>query len=194
MRQLQSNIFISLSLFVLQGCGSGSDEDNPVPGGGSEDSPPSLACGASQLHSAYHDGCAAMDVQGQDACNCTSMGWTWNGSACVALDAGFCECVGKDCDKLAKSKEECETSHAACSNSLKSIACGSSVLRAMTHDSCGKMDARGEGACYCLSMGWIWDGAACAELGAGYCRCLGEDCDKLSPTKQDCLSQHALCL
>jgi hypothetical protein len=153
-----------------------------------------VSCGEVARFEAVHAACTAMDVQGQGACWCSSMGWTWNGSACVALAEGFCACVGQDCDKLANSKEVCETSHAACSTNLKSIACGSAALRAMSHDMCGKMDARGEGACLCVSMGWIWDGAGCVELAAGSCSCLGSDCDKLSTTEQDCLSQHSACL
>jgi hypothetical protein len=191
MRQLQSNIFISLSLLALQACGSGGDDNTPVPGG--ENGTLSLSCGASQLHAARHDGCAAMDVQGQDACYCTSMGWAWNGSACVALADGFCKCVGKDCDKLATSKQDCETSHAACLPVTKKIACGAVALFEAAHTACTAMDVQGQDACYCTSMGWAWNGSVCAALADGFCECVGEDCNRLAKTKEECEASHAPC-
>ncbi|HEY3355297.1 MAG TPA: hypothetical protein VGQ83_18760 [Polyangia bacterium] len=61
-----------------------------------------------------HSLCAPMDVAGQGDCDCVSMGWEWTGSTCVQLSVGYCTCVGADCDKLARTQEECASLHASC--------------------------------------------------------------------------------
>jgi hypothetical protein len=185
MRQQLQNVAFALSLLGLWGCGSDSPPDDTTP--------KSFTCGASELHSAFHDQCGAMDVQGEGACLCMSMGWAWDGSACVALADGFCKCVGNDCDKLAKTKEECVASHATCS-SPKSFSCGNAALFEVVHVACPAMDVQGEGACLCMSMGWIWDGSACVRMKSGYCTCVGDDCDKLMKTEEECVANHSDCL
>lgn len=193
MNQLRRNIVMAFSLLALQACGSGSTDSTQPPGGG-DDTTPSLTCGSSKLHSARHDACAPMVAQGEGACGCISMGWTWDGSACVALAAGACKCVGEDCDKLAQSKEECETNHAACLPVTKKIACGAAARFQSVHVTCPAMDVRGQGACGCISMGWTWNGSACVPLEGGACECVGEDCDKLAKSKEECETSHAACL
>jgi hypothetical protein len=122
------------------------------------------------------------------------MGWQWNGSACVALADGFCTCVGQDCDKLATSKEACETTHAACLPVTKKVACGAVALFEASHTQCGAMDAHGQGGCWCTSMGWTWNGSACVALADGFCECVGADCDRLAKSKEECAANHAACL
>jgi hypothetical protein len=40
------------------------------------------------------------------------LGYAFDGSECVELTD--CFCAGKDCDKLTRTKEECEERHAHC--------------------------------------------------------------------------------
>jgi len=52
------------------------------------------------------------------------------------------------------------------------------------------MDAQGEGLCE-MDMGWTWDGKQCQ--GVSGCKCAGQDCAKLYPGKQHCVTAHAHC-
>jgi ferredoxin-NADP reductase len=197
MTQLQKSIFLAFPLLALASCSStesapdGSVDDS-TDAMQSMDTTQSFTCGSAMLHSLVHNQCAAMDVQGEGECYCTSMGWVWDGTVCVELPAGFCSCKGADCDKLTATKDECLAAHTACSSS-KPISCGSTALFQRVHNQCAAMDVQGEGACACTSMGWIWDGSACVELPAGFCSCKGADCDKLTATKDECLSAHTAC-
>jgi hypothetical protein len=190
-------IFFALPLLALAGCdpaesapdGAVDDKRDAVQ---SEDAVQSLSCGSAMLHALVHDQCTAMDVQGDGACFCTSMGWMWDGSACVELPAGFCGCKGADCDKLTAAKEDCLSAHTVCDANM-TISCGSTALFQKVHTQCAAMDVQGDGACFCTSMGWMWNGSACVELPAGFCGCKGADCDKLTATKEDCLSAHTTC-
>ena len=190
------NIACALSLLALGGCGSDSAPSPPLPDACADESPKmpkTLACGASELFAVVHDQCAAMDVRGEGDCYCTSMGWVWDGSTCVQLDAGHCNCVGEDCDKLAETEQDCLANHAACLPKAKTIACGDTALFEKVHEACAKMDVRGNDDCFCTSMGWAWDGTTCVQLDAGHCNCVGEDCDKLTDTEQACLANHVAC-
>ena len=147
-----------------------------------------ISCGSSTLHAAPHEQCDAMDVASDEGgCHCM-MGFYWDGADCVGL--GGCSCVGADCDKLAESLEECEASHASCTEAPV-YACGSGALYASTHDVCDPMNVTGAGGiCNCI-MGYYWNGAACVYLDA--CECVGPDCDKLTLTEAECQASHASC-
>lgn len=74
-----------------------------------------LACGSDALYESSHDLCGPMDAKAvgdeQGDCRCF-LGYGWDGEQCVAL--ANCACVGRDCDKLTATLEECETQHASC--------------------------------------------------------------------------------
>ena len=74
------------------------------------------------------------------------------------------------------------------------LQCGSTELFASIHDDCGAMDAVAapgeDGDCYCF-LGYAWNGTTCEAL--NNCQCEGEDCDKLSETKEACEQAHASC-
>jgi hypothetical protein len=59
------------------------------------------------------------------------------------------------------------------------------------HDACAPMLAEAVGDCYC-SLGYAWDGTACAHLGG--CECQGLDCNKLAETQEECESEHLGCV
>jgi len=76
------------------------------------------------------------------------------------------------------------------------LQCGSDALFAQIHDECGAMDADGApGAdgiqCRCL-IGYEWTGSECLEVTG--CECHGDDCDKLTETKEACEANHAACV
>lgn len=181
-----------VGLMTLAGC-SGSDPDEPsgegVPGAG-------LQCGSAELFSATHDVCEGMDAvgaPGEDGIECRCLiGYKWTGSEC--LEVTGCRCLGEDCDKLTETPEACEQNHAACGEAPGGLACGSSQLFAYEHDACGAMDAKAapdeHGDCFCM-LGFAWNGTACEPL--ANCRCVGEDCDKLSETQDQCEQAHAAC-
>jgi hypothetical protein len=73
------------------------------------------------------------------------------------------------------------------------VQCSDSNLYSDTHKTCAAMDAQGQGTCNCGSLGFAWDGAKCVQLGSGFCSCVGADCDKLTRTEQECLTNHASC-
>jgi hypothetical protein len=155
-------------------------------GGGSAIEP--IECGSSALYVGTHDVCDSMDVAGAGGvCNCI-MGYYWNGTGCVYLDA--CECVGTDCDKLTLTEAECQASHASCTE-VPVISCGSSEMHAAVHGACDPMDVSLVGECNCM-LGFVWDGQACVAL-AGGCECVGYDCDKVSQTIEECEQAHAEC-
>lgn len=75
-----------------------------------------LACGSEQLRAAVHGECDPMDAIAKEdpqegPCDCF-LGYSWNGSACVALADCFCE--GADCNKLHRSQDDCQAVHANC--------------------------------------------------------------------------------
>jgi hypothetical protein len=183
---MQNRLVSLVSLAFVVGCG---EEQTPAPDN-SNTRPQVLECGSPLVYQSSHDVCGAMDVAGEGACLCVSMGWAWNGEACVKLDDGFCSCVGADCNKLTETVEECEAQHEPCAQHLT---CGSPLLYQSSHDVCGAMDVAGEGVCNCVSMGWAWNGEACVKLDDGFCSCVGADCDKLTETVEECEAQHELC-
>ncbi len=152
--------------------------------------PTTLTCGSPALHQNTHDVCEPMDITGQGICNCTSMGWMWNGSACVQLSDDFCTCVGSDCDKLTETLEECQNQHASCASTPNPYQCGSAALHQDAHNMCSAMDAVGSGECNCF-IGFSWNGSSCVGLSG--CSCAGDDCDRLTTSLADCQAQHDEC-
>ena len=173
------------------GC-SESDAESPAQ---QETGALTLHCGSSALHAAAHSVCDAMDAkavgEGDAHCKCM-MGYAWNGSECVGL--GDCSCEGADCDKLTSTIEECQQKHASCGAPPVSFKCGSTSLYSSTHSLCGAMDATAVGDngshCNCL-IGYAWNGSECVMLGD--CACEGDDCNKLTSTKEECQQKHAAC-
>ena len=155
-------------------------------GGGTTIEP--IECGSAALHVAAHELCDSMDVSSDDGgCHCM-MGFYWDGADCVGLSG--CACQGADCDKLAQSEQECQASHASCTQ-VPVISCGSSEMHSAVHGACDPMDVSLVGECNCM-LGFVWDGQACVAL-AGGCECVGYDCDKVSQTIEECEQAHPEC-
>ena len=57
-------------------------------------------------------------------------------------------------------------------------------------DRCAPLDAVSSGDDCVFDAGWTWTGAACAPV---VCSCLGAQCDRVSATEEECLSDHADC-
>jgi hypothetical protein len=57
-------------------------------------------------------------------------------------------------------------------------------------DMCTRMDARGEGQCL-IFFGYKWNGQSCEGLGG--CECVGEACDHLFETREECEETFATC-
>lgn len=66
---------------------------------------------ASEGACAPPDPCRPMDAFGIGDCT-TSVGWAWNGSACVELIG--CSCDGTDCFRVESTQELCEAPFASC--------------------------------------------------------------------------------
>jgi hypothetical protein len=76
-----------------------------------------------------------------------------------------------------------------------SIGCGSEALYAAAHRSCEPMQAKAvpdpeHGSCFCF-LGYAFNGSDCLALTD--CYCAGEDCGKLTRTKEECEALHASC-
>ena len=180
---------------LTQGESGGTSQD---PGG--EQAPLVLSCDSAQRFELSHDTCGAMDAKaipdsnGQH-CYC-ALGFKWNGKSCEEVDD--CACKGADCNKLAKSKEECEKQHAACPSQApeKPYTCGDDGRFANMHQVCAPMDAKAVGTddgmhCNC-ALGFAWNGTSCDFLAD--CRCEGADCDKLTLDKEECEKLHKACV
>jgi hypothetical protein len=59
------------------------------------------------------------------------------------------------------------------------------------HEVCEPMDAKGQGACFCL-VGYAWNGITCTEITG--CECVGDDCPHLFKDQQACKSAHTSCV
>ena len=158
-------------------------------------STPSFLCGSATLFEKTHAQCDAMDVKAEGDANgdCFCMlGFAWNGSSCESL--ANCACEGADCDKLTETQEACEQAHATCTTQPPALHCGSSELFSLTHDQCGAMDAESApdeaGSCNCM-LGFKWNGSSCEALAD--CQCIGNDCDKLTQSIEECEQAHASC-
>lgn len=135
--------------------------------------------------------CAPMDAEGEGLCY-GEFGYAWNGDECVIV--GGCECLGEDCFLLYDNEEECIADNEACIEEPpvdEPLECGDDALYSQTHDSCEAMDAVGQGACYC-AMGFAWNGSECFSL-SGSCECVGEDCDSIYVTEEECVAAHESC-
>lgn len=61
------------------------------------------------------DVCAPQDAWLPAVCDDgRSLGWAWNGAACVELVACEGDCVGADCDALARSEWDCLSDRQSC--------------------------------------------------------------------------------
>src|SRR5512142_1445530 len=72
------------------------------------------------------------------------------------------------------------------------LTCSDPLLYSNAHDTCAAMDATAApddtGASCLCALGYAWDGTTCVFLGD--CTCVGDDCDKLTDTLEECLDQH----
>lgn len=137
------------------------------------------------------DPCDPMDAEGDGLCY-AELGYTWDGTECALV--GGCECVGDDCDELYLTEEECVAATESCIEEppvVEPLECGDEALYSMPHDSCEAMDAIGQGACYC-AMGFAWNGSECVSL-SGSCECVGEDCESIYMTEEECVTAHESC-
>ncbi len=200
--KITSVAMVVAGLVAGVGCGGSDDPARPqgqAGQGGGAGGALSIACGSSALFAQEHGACDAMDAVGvpdETGAQCRCMiGFAWDGSSCVAL--GGCACHGLDCDKLTETQEQCEAQHAACSTAPPlSLHCGSAQMYSAQHDLCEAMDAHASPdengmPCDCF-LGYAWNGSDCVSLGD--CRCVGQDCDKLTQTIEQCRSNHALCM
>lgn len=155
-----------------------------------------LTCGSASLHENDHGRCDPMDARATHddelgPCDCF-LGYAWDGEQCAML--GDCACEGNDCDKLFTSQEECEAAQAACVEPRKTLSCSSAERFAFEHEACAPMDAEAVGDVYghcdCF-LGFAWNGSEC--VGLGDCWCVGEDCDKLTESLEQCEQAHAMC-
>ncbi|MBN1609335.1 MAG: hypothetical protein JW940_22080 [Polyangiaceae bacterium] len=139
--------------------------------------------------------CAAMDATDvpdpeAGACDC-SLGYAWNGNACVHLADCFCE--GDDCGQLFRDRKACEKAYASCSSEpAPQLSCEDEGRFAHLHYGCLPMDVRGftdpeMGSCDC-SLGYAWAGSECVPLTG--CLCEGTDCDKLFRDLDECTAAH----
>ncbi len=64
------------------------------------------------------------------------------------------------------------------------------VADASSPSGCEAQRVRGEGACD-MTLGWAWDGAACAPISG--CTCVGDDCGELAEDEGACLDAHSAC-
>ena len=158
-------------------------ESAPEPGDES-----GIECGDGALYSFTHETCGPMDVAGDDDCYCL-LGFAWNGTGCETVTG--CGCTGEDCDSLSETEEDCLAAHESCIDDETAISCGDEAAYSFTTDGCGTMDVAGQGECFC-AMGFFWDGEQCAALD-GVCECVGEDCDALYQTMDECVSAHESC-
>lgn len=76
-----------------------------------------------------------------------------------------------------------------------SIGCGSEALFDAPHRSCEPMRAEaipdpGHGSCFCV-LGFAFNGRDCVALTD--CYCTGEDCSRLTRTKEECEALHVHC-
>lgn len=172
-------------LAAHESCREEDPDDPPTPG---------FMCSSEALFSADHEVCDAMDAVGDESCWCV-LGFAWNGSECEMLTG--CECLGSECDSLTHSIEECEAAHDTCTDEpapddppTPGFMCGADELHSADHDRCEAMDAVGEGACYC-HLGFAWNGTEC--VGVGGCECVGEDCDSLAHSIEECEALHEGC-
>ena len=116
------------------------------------------------------DLCAPQDARGEGPCE-AFFGYAWDGRDCVGLSG--CECVGEDCDETFDSVEECRRAHRPCP------------------PTCDEMDAKGEGPCDAF-FGYTWNGREC--VGVSGCECVGEDCDELFDSIEECNTSFARCM
>lgn len=118
------------------------------------------------------DVCAPVeDAFPVDACK-PPLGYLWDGKACAPFTG--CSCEGKGCLQLTD-EETCKKNHAGCASEL---------------GPCAVADVTGEGMCK-KELGYFWNGKGCEALLG--CECLGADCDKLSPTEEQCAKDHVSC-
>ena len=55
--------------------------------------------------------CAGVDARGEGPCD-AQLGFVWSGTACISIDG--CACVGRECDAVQSTLEECLSVHASC--------------------------------------------------------------------------------
>jgi hypothetical protein len=123
-------------------------------------------------HQDCPNACDPQDARAVGDCE-RVLGHAWDGERCRVLVG--CTCEGEDCEEgsLFASIEECEAAYPGC-----------------PRGTCEPMDVRGEGFCRVI-LGHHWDGLRCRALSA--CECIGEDCEDLYRTEDECRQAHFFC-
>ena len=112
------------------------------------------------------DDCKPMDVKPVGQCAMV-LGVAWGGPDYGCNYMSGCSCDGSDCDDLYSDIESCERDYNQC----------------LPDPICEPWDAKGEGACK-MALGYAYDGKECTLLGG--CECVGDDCDLLTSTADEC--------
>ncbi len=84
--------------------------------------PPHIIDGYEQVHlmrlqcaDRIYEICEPQDAEVIVTCDDPeSQGWQWNGAACIELSGCPGDCVGEDCDRLARSPWDCASDHGHC--------------------------------------------------------------------------------
>lgn len=104
--------------------------------------------------------------------DCIQESFIWNGTECASTS--HCGCVAGDCSRLHTDIAECESAHAVC-----------------IPDGCEPQDARSSGNMCGTIEGYAFDGTECAVV---ICGCLGEECDQIEATLEECQERFSECI
>ncbi|HEU5075440.1 MAG TPA: hypothetical protein VFU02_14715 [Polyangiaceae bacterium] len=113
--------------------------------------------------------CEPQDVAGIGDCD-AAFGVFFLGDTCGWVTG--CSCVGDDCDNGYADDASCEAAHQEC------------------FDTCGAQDVTLVGGCEPASV-YMFNGVECVAMDG--CSCVGEDCDAVYPSPEDCAAAHAGC-
>lgn len=114
--------------------------------------------------------CEPQDVGGVGACD-AAFGVFFLGDRCGWVSG--CSCEGDDCDNAYEDEASCEAAHRDCFD-----------------DACAAQDAAFVGGCEPASL-YVYNGFECVAMDG--CSCVGEDCDAVYSTPEDCEAAHAVC-
>ncbi|MFU8806242.1 MAG: hypothetical protein ACNA8W_20690 [Bradymonadaceae bacterium] len=124
--------------------------------------------------------CEPMDVTADGPCD-AELGVTFISSEVGCVSVSGCDCHGDDCDKLYYDVSTCEEDHRSCLGGEPEPELG---------PTCRSWDADGEGPCLMI-LGYAYDGNTCVMLGG--CDCVGDDCDRVTVSEEECLKQVGDC-
>jgi hypothetical protein len=103
---------------------------------------------------------------------CIEESFIWNGTECASTS--HCGCVAGDCSRLHPDVASCESAHAIC-----------------IPDGCEPQDARSTGNMCGTVEGYAFDGTECAIV---ICGCLGEECNQIEATPEECQERFSECI